>query len=245
MRVSRLTIALSAFGLLLEGCTSGGDSRSKPTGTTVPIQQISPPAPPVSPTAPATPTPAVGGSATPAPTGTVGTTDNGVATLPVQPTSKTLEQCNAQNQAWRAVVQSGNAPDDCVDTLVTWCCSRQEIELRYPSVAAQLESTGKDPNTAQPANFATFIDQQNLVLYACSFNGGSNVSTFHMAKIVNGTTTYKTLYTTVPQVDTGHQKDASCPVVTTASLQKASLLLMDPADRAVDSAEEFEIMPRD
>jgi len=96
--------------------------------------------------------------------------------------AKTLEDCQGANQAWRAVVDNGQSPADCVDTLVTWCCTTDEIEARF-----------KDQATNLKAKFDDIIGTQGLVLYACSVDA-TNKYTFHMAKITGGSTLYQTVY---------------------------------------------------
>ena len=137
---------------------------------------------------------------------------------PVAPIgSKTLEQCQASGQAWRAVVASGTQPSDCVDTLVSWCCTREEIKSHFPTMAAELE-----------IRFQKNIDTNGDVLYACSVDA-KNAYSFHMAKIVGGSTIYDVITASgvIPTVPTQSQaaSAASCSKPTTASLVKLALNL--------------------
>ena len=155
------------------------------------------------------------GTASTVSTGTVTGSQVGTSTTQGTTTSssgaKTLEQCQASNQAWRAVVSGGTQPPDCVEQLVSWCCTRQEVDQRFPSVATQLE-----------ASFGQFIDTEGNVLYACSVDT-SGKYTFHMGKIVNGTTTYRTAFVSGVFPVTPTTPVTNCPAITTSQLSKASL----------------------
>ena len=147
--------------------------------------------------------------------GTIGSTNGNLGGTPTG--SKTLEQCQATNQAWRAVVNGGAQPSDCVDGLVSWCCTRDEIKNHFPTMAAELET-----------RFQKYIDTNGEVLYACSVTAQMSYS-FSMAKIVAGTTTYDVItvsnvFPTVPAQSTP-ANSPGCPAVTTPSLMKMSLNL--------------------
>ena len=146
---------------------------------------------------------------------TIGSTNGNIGGSPIG--SKTLEQCQTANQAWRAVVNGGSQPSDCVDGLVSWCCTRDEIKNHFPTMAAELEK-----------RFQQYIDTNGEVLYACSMNT-QNAYSFSMAKIVAGTTTYDVItvsnvFPAVPAQSTP-ASSPSCPAVTTSSLFKMSLNL--------------------
>ncbi|MCX6109788.1 MAG: hypothetical protein NTZ90_09335 [Proteobacteria bacterium] len=147
--------------------------------------------------------------------GSIGSSNGNIGGSPTG--SKTLEQCQTANQAWRAVVNGGSQPSDCVDGLVSWCCTRDEIKNHFPTMAAELE-----------LRFQKYIDTNGEVLYACSMNA-QNAYSFSMAKIVGGTTTYDVItvsnvFPTVPAVSIP-ANSAMCPAVTTSSLLKMSLNL--------------------
>jgi hypothetical protein len=153
-----------------------------------------------------------GGAADPATIGSTG----GAAAVALNG-SKTLEQCQASGQAWRAVVASGTQPNDCVDTLVSWCCTRDEIKSHFPTMAAELE-----------IRFQKNIDTNGDVLYACSVDA-KNAYSFHMAKIVGGATTYDVITASgvIPTVPTQslEANAPSCTKPTTSSLVKQALNL--------------------
>ncbi len=120
--------------------------------------------------------------------------------------AKTLEQCTAESKAWRAVVGGGAQPADCTESLVTWCCTRQEVGKRFPTMAADIE-----------AKFAQFIDTEGHVLYHCSQDTATKKTTFHLAKISNGSVSYKTVFVSdVFPVDTG--STGACTAVKTDDL---------------------------
>ncbi len=125
------------------------------------------------------------------------------------PNGKSLEQCTAEKKAWRAVVDSGKQPSDCTDPLVSWCCTREEIGTRFPSMVTLVE-----------AKFQQFIDTDGMVLYHCSENAAEKKFTFHLGKIGAGTTSYKTVY--ISDVNpTGENGTAACVQKTPADLQAA------------------------
>lgn len=123
--------------------------------------------------------------------------------------SRTLEQCTAEKKAWRAVVDGGKSPSDCVEQLVDWCCTRAEVLARFPTMA-----------TALDAKFATAIDADKNVLYHCSYDDATKRYKFHMGKIAStGSVSYKWLYVEqVFPVDTGN--DGSCAEVKTDDLRE-------------------------
>lgn len=161
---------------------------------------------------PGTPDPTGSGTGTGTGAGTgsdaVGEGDQGTGSATI-PNGKSLEQCTTEGKAWRAVVSGGSAPTDCTDPLVNWCCTRAEISTRFPSMASQVEEKLKQ-----------FIDGEGLVLYHCSQNAAEKKFTFHMAKIGDGTTTYKTVYVSdvFPQ---GADTKGNCTAVTTEQLKAA------------------------
>lgn len=126
----------------------------------------------------------------------------------------TLEQCQAQKKAWRAVVNSGTSPSDCVETLVSWCCTRDEIGTRFFREKSKIE-----------AKFADDIDADHFKLYACSTDG-ANRYTFHMAKIVGNVTTYRYVYVEATPSSSAASTSA-CQAVSTADLKSSSLRLHD------------------
>lgn len=149
------------------------------------------------------------GTGTGSGTGTnVGSGEGGEGSSSI-PNGKSLEQCTAEKKAWRAVVDSGKQPSDCTDPLVSWCCTREEIASRFPSMATLVD-----------AKFKQFIDTDGMVLYHCSENAAEKKFTFHMGKIGNGTTSYKTVY--ISDVNpTGEGVGGTCVQKTTADLQAA------------------------
>lgn len=221
------TIAMMLLAFL--ACSKGGDSRQQSVGQSLNSSDI-----PVSTsssnsssgsTATGGTNSAGGGTSTAGGTGTgtniqVGTsTGQGTA---IQANAKSLEQCQALKQAWRAVVNGGNSPSDCVETLVPWCCTQAEIDARFPTMKPQIDS-----------NLAQFVTTEGNVLYACSTDGAGKY-TMHMAKIVNGTTTYRTMFVAgVAPVETNNPAN-NCPSVTTQSLQKLALDLDEPQQITVD-----------
>jgi hypothetical protein len=175
---------------------------------------------------------------------TVGTTPTQTATVTAPTGSLSLEQCEAQGLAWRAVVNSGNSPTDCAGgTLESWCCTEPEILARFPTMAAALQSGNGG------SNFTSF-QAQNLVLYACSWSGGTSSTdpqsthTFSFAKIVNGSTTYKTIFVNqvTPTTPTTDPSPPPCTQVTTPELNQTSLMLEDDGTRR-DEFEETEVIP--
>lgn len=125
------------------------------------------------------------------------------------PNSRSLEQCTAEKKAWRAVVNKGQSPADCVESLVEWCCTEAEIAARFPTMASALK-----------VKFDDIIDSQKHVLYHCSFDAGSKRHTFHTAKITpDGKLSYQYVFVAnVFPVDTG-STTSGCPQVTTGDLQ--------------------------
>ncbi len=152
------------------------------------------------------------GDATAANTGSNGGTAAGGGTVgsggggQTVPLAKSLEQCTTERKAWRAVVDSGATPSDCIETLVNWCCTRPEILKRFPTIANVIDTKFKD-----------LIDQQKYVLYHCSFDGAGRY-TFHLGNIKAGVTNYKVVY--VSGISPVNQPPASeCPAVTTEMLK--------------------------
>ncbi len=113
-----------------------------------------------------------------------GTSDGQISTggSEERPSTVTLELCQAEHKAWRPIVDDGRLPPDCIEDLVSWCCTRSEILTRFPTVANVLE-----------AKFKYLIDQQGHKLYHCSYNDKSRY-TFHLAKISSIGTSYKVVY---------------------------------------------------
>jgi hypothetical protein len=144
-----------------------------------------------------------------------------------QLTGKSLEQCSAEKKAWRAVVDSGNAPSECSEALVSWCCTSKEVLARFPTMAEKIR-----------AEFAKYIDQEQHVLYHCSSDGGTK-TTFHLAKIAGTQVFYRTIYVDkVFPVETGSKND-DCPVVVTKDLNISE----SPApETEVGAGEETEVV---
>jgi hypothetical protein len=119
---------------------------------------------------------------------------------------QTLEDCAKESKAWRAVVNSGKSPASCsTETLVDWCCTREEVLARFPSIADKLK-----------VKFDQYVDKEKLKLYNCSKDGDK--TTFHFALISGASTTYKTTFVTgIAPFETGHD-NKSCVAVTTADL---------------------------
>lgn len=137
----------------------------------------------------------------------VGTGDGEPAKDPVA-NSRSLEQCTAEKKAWRAVVNSGKSPSDCVEELVTWCCTEEEIAARFPTMAGALKT-----------KFAKTIEAEKHVLYHCSYDAATKRHTFHTAKITpDGKTNYQYVFVKdVFPVDTG-SGSTGCNQVTTDDL---------------------------
>jgi hypothetical protein len=191
---ARSVLSVLAAVWVAAGCQGGGDSREKSSGKEAFSDAQS-----------ADATPQGGGAA-----GTsTNVTDGGAASggSASLPNAKTLEQCTAENRAWRAVVQSGQQPSDCVETLVSWCCTRAEVNARFPTMSGVIEGY-----------FKQFIDQEQFVLYHCSLDAAAKKHTFHMARIAGGVPSYRTVtLSDVFPVDTGNA-GGNCPVITTADV---------------------------
>lgn len=188
-----VALALASMLSLAVACDSGGDGRESSTGSMInPDQKTS-----------ETGTSPGSGS------DTVGDGEGGTGSSSV-PNGKSLEQCTQEGKAWRAVVDGGNSPTDCTDPLVTWCCTRDEVKARFPAMATLLEE-----------RFAEFIDTNGMVLYHCSENAADKKFTFHLGKIGNGQTNYKTVFVSqIIPTDTGNS-GGNCTQPTTADLQAA------------------------
>lgn len=112
-----------------------------------------------------------------------------------------LEACAAQGLAWRAVVNGG--PGQCsAETLVKWCCSKENVLVRFPGSAESL------------ANKFREYDGLGLKLYHCS--AGSEKTTFHFGRFKDGSMLYKTLYIATPPRDT--LEPDQCPKVSSELL---------------------------
>jgi hypothetical protein len=125
-----------------------------------------------------------------------------------------LEECTAQKKAWPAVVGQ-KQPTQCGDNLVDWCCTRQEVKARFPSLAQSLE-----------AQFAKTGDTDQFVLYHCSVDPTGSPEkgakyTFHFAKIVEPQVFYQPIHVYNVAAVTPTNPQSPCPTqVSTDALKK-------------------------
>ena len=124
---------------------------------------------------------------------------------------ETIESCSLLKKNWIAVVGGGTSPPACGEALVTWCCSRTEIKARFPALASQLDE-----------RFVSMVDNDKYKLYHCSTNAAATVAdlrtTFHLAKTVNGSTCYKTIYVAKAAPAVNGAADVCPPQIATQDL---------------------------
>jgi hypothetical protein len=114
-----------------------------------------------------------------------------------------LEGCAEQGKSWVGVDSTGNG--SCGDPLSTFCCTKEELVARFPSVSDKL-AVKIDGNVAG-----------GYKLYHCSESG--NNYTFHFGQGKGGGSgfSYKYVSFSGTGTDTGNPTD-SCPVVTSEDL---------------------------
>lgn len=133
-----------------------------------------------------------------------------------------LEGCAAKGLAWRAVVSGG--PGECSnESLVKWCCSKENLLVRFPTHINDLTT-----------KFGEY-DRLGLKLYHCS--SAPDKTTFHFASFSDGTMRYRTLYVSTPARDAAEPE--RCPNVTSDLLGiPKELIKPSSALRAYGGAEE-------
>ena len=120
-------------------------------------------------------------------------------------TARSLESCTEDDKAWIAVVDSGAKPSACGESLVNWCCTKEEAVARFPTMTALAGKIDKNLTAG-------------FKLYHCSRKDDQN-ATLHFGKIENNSVSYKTIFITdVFETDTGNGKD-NCQPVTTQELK--------------------------
>jgi hypothetical protein len=129
-----------------------------------------------------------------------------------------LEECAKQKKAWPAVVNQ-KQPTQCGDQLVDWCCTREEIKARFPTLALTLEE-----------KFKKQADTDQFILYQCSFNPTGSPQkgiqyTFHFAKIVEPQVFYQPINVYNIAATTPANPQSPCPApVTVDKLKKPPTL---------------------